>query len=119
MRIYRFDKTTGQIFEGGYFQPLYDPSTEGLFELTQDDLPHLDFRLQRIQNGILRAATQQEIDDYDSTKADLTAKQDIDQNRGLKAAVITSLWGRLNRQPTPAEINAERTRFINVYKQLG
>lgn len=49
---------------------------------------------------------------------DAEAKGSIDGMRAIKAAMITALWGRLNRQPTAAEIAAERTRFVNIYKAL-
>lgn len=52
------------------------------------------------------------------TIADQDAQLQVDA-KAIKAAVITSLWGRLNRQPTAAEISAERSRFIAIYKQLA
>jgi hypothetical protein len=59
---------------------------------------------------------------YDPTNdpafTDEQAQGDVD-NRAIKAAVLTSLWGRLGRQPTPAEIVAERTRYIQLWKALG
>jgi hypothetical protein len=59
-----------------------------------------------------------------TTVVDTTAQTDADaqasvDSRALKAAVLTSLWGRLGRQPTAAEISAERARFVGIYKSLG
>lgn len=118
MRLYRYDKATGVILEGGYFQPLYDPATQDLFPL-EGDGPHPDPRLFRVSAGALRQATAQEIADFDAAAADASAKTDFDGLRGVKAAVVTSLRGRLGRQPTAQEIAAERTVFIAIYKLLG
>ena len=54
----------------------------------------------------------------DTALVDEQAAQQVDGMKAIKAAVICALWGRLGRQPTGAEINAERTRFMNVYKAL-
>lgn len=54
----------------------------------------------------------------DTALVDELAAQQIDGLKAIKAAVICALWGRLGRQPTGAEINAERTRFLNIYKAL-
>lgn len=42
----------------------------------------------------------------------------IDDAKALRAAILTALWGRLGRQPTPAEVAAERSRFLNIYRTL-
>lgn len=54
---------------------------------------------------------------------DVAAQTDADaqslvDNKAIKAAVLTSLWGRLGRQPTAQEISAERTRYVAIYKSL-
>lgn len=54
----------------------------------------------------------------DTALPDEQAAEQIDNLKAIKAAVLCALWGRLGRQPTGAEINTERTRFLNVYKAL-
>lgn len=56
--------------------------------------------------------------DADTVARDERAAREFDAAKALKAAVLTSLWGRLGRQPTANEINAERTRFLTIYKAL-
>jgi hypothetical protein len=51
-------------------------------------------------------------------QADGDAQATID-SRAIKAAVLTSLWGRLGRQPLAAEVSAERARFVQIYKTLA
>ncbi len=78
----------------------------------------LDYRLQRYNGSALRGATTQEIADYDAAQLDERAVRAFDVDKAIKAAILTSLRGRLGRNPTQAEINAERAVFIAVYKTL-
>ena len=59
-----------------------------------------------------------EIAAFASARADADAAMQFDGTKMLKAVVIAALWGRLGRQPTPAEIATERTRILSVFKAL-
>lgn len=65
-----------------------------------------------------RPATAQEIADSETVKVDSTAVKVANSDLAIKATVITSLWGRLGKQPTNAEIDAELSRWRDVYKTL-
>ena len=119
MRYYAYDKASGEILSGGgYYQPEINNATQGLYTISDDTTPHPDPRLKRVDNlGQLRDATTAEITAYDNELEDASAAEIADK-LDIKAAVITSLWGRLNRQPTLAEINAEKNRYIQVHKLL-
>jgi hypothetical protein len=54
----------------------------------------------------------------DAVLATEDSERSFDGMKLLKAVAISALWGRLGRQPTPAEIGAERTRVLNVYRAL-
>lgn len=114
--VYR--KADSVFLRGGFYDPVFDAVLEGVVEFPETD-PHPDPRLNRF-DAVLgkRLATAPEIAAYDAAQLDDAARAQIDDLKGIKAAVICSLWGRLARQPTSAEIAAERTRFLNIYKAL-
>lgn len=114
--IYR--KVDSVFLRGGFYDPPFDALVEGLVEFPDAD-PHPDPRLNRFDPVVgKRLATADELLAYDAAIVAASATRDIDEQKAIKAAVICSLWGRLARQPTTAEISAERTRFINIYKAL-
>jgi hypothetical protein len=117
-RNYRFNLATGLIIEGGYFTPVCDPAVEGFVSLVDDSSAHPDPRTVRASVAGFRPATATEIAAFDAASADAQAQNDIDTEKKIRSAVITSLWGRLGRQPTAAEIQAERSRFVTVYKNI-
>lgn len=68
------------------------------------------------------AKTAQEISDAAAAQADAAAAQQFDGALMLKAKAISDLAWRLGKAPgalTAAEIAAERTRILNIYKTLG
>lgn len=112
-----FRKSNNQILRGGDHEQEYDSALEGAINVVEGTRPSP--RLHRHDGiGGLREATPQEVAAYDSAQNDAISAREIDDLKAIKAAVLCSLWGRLGRQPTGAEIAAERSRFIAIYKTL-
>lgn len=114
------DSVTGE-FVYGHPEP-YDPApglSPGQIRVVLDRAP--DVRTERysgVSSAPFRAATTGELAASDTARADAIAARDIDDMKAIRATVICSLWGRLNRQPTGPEIAAERTRWLTIYKNL-
>lgn len=109
------------FLRGGFYDPAYDSAHEGVVSF-QDADPHPDVETERYDatsSTKRRPATQAELDIATATRIDTEARKSIDEMRAIKTAILTSLWGRLGRQPTAVEIATERTRFVEIYKTLG
>jgi hypothetical protein len=113
------DVATNLFKRGGFCDVTPVDGTEALVVLPDETMPDVvNERYDVTSPTRRRQATSQEIAAASATALDASAISRIDSDKGIKAAVITSLWGRLGRQPTSAEITAERTRFIGIYKAL-
>jgi hypothetical protein len=110
---------TGQFTRGGFFDPAYDPATEGVAEF-EDAEPNPNPRLERFDATLgKRPATDTEIAAYDADQADRTARANLDQQKAIRATVIWALTRILGTTPTPAQIDTARTQWLNIFKSLG
>jgi len=105
-RMYSYDLESGQILDGGYYQPQYDPSTQGLFTLDDDDSPHPDRRSKRVTDGVLRDATPEELAAYDAAKFNADVAAAVGQNPLVAAVGLTLETRRIGRELTPEEQQA-------------
>jgi len=109
--IYR--QTDDQYLRGGFYEPDYDPATEGVDQFLDAD-PHPNPRTERHKaGGGKRAATAQEITEYDTSTLDTQAQVIYDGDKALKALVLwlAPLAGR-----TPQQAKNE---IIAIYKSLS
>ncbi len=106
MRFYSYDLASGQILDGGYYQPNYDPSTHGLLTLEDDETPHPDHRTKRITDGVLRDATPEEVQAYDTDKFNADVAAAVGQNPLVAAVGLTLETRRIGRELTPEEQQA-------------
>lgn len=114
-----YENATGRFLYGGFYEPTWDPMVETMVEFADADVPNIEReRYDPTSPTKRRQATTQERADVVATDLNDDARAAMDL-QSIKAAVISALWGRLGRQPTPAEIAAERTRYIDIYKALG
>lgn len=105
-----FERSTG-LFEGGTRWDDIPHDTGTHIQLTLADYP--DRRTQRWDGAMgVRAATGQEIADFDDAASTTAANTDIDTLRALKAVVI---WVAPLVGKTPAQARAE---IIDLYKTL-
>jgi len=103
MRFYTYDLASGQIVEGGYYQPNFDPSTHGLLTLEDDETPHPDHRLKRVTDGVLRDATAEELAAYDAAKFNADVAAAVGQNPLVAAVGLTLETRRIGRELTLEE----------------
>lgn len=103
MRTYAYDLSSGQIIDGGYYQPNYDPATQGLLTIEDDETPHPDHRLKRVTDGVLRDATPEEIASYDTAKFNADVAAAVGQNPLVAAVGLTLETRRIGREMTPEE----------------
>lgn len=103
MRVYSYDLSSGHIIDGGYYQPSYDPSTQGLLTLDDDETPHPDRRTKRVTDGVLRDATVEEIAAYDAAKFTADVAAAVGQNPLVAAVGLTLETRRIGREMTPEE----------------
>ena len=103
MRVYSYDLASGQLIEGGYYQPNYDPSTQGLLQLEDDETPHPDHRLKRVTDGVLRDATGDEVAAFDAAKFNADVAAAVGQNPLVAAVGLTLETRRIGRELTPEE----------------
>lgn len=109
--------TDGRLLAGGYYnirtEPQFNPALHGVAELsTAPPLEHTHY-----ENSETRPPSDAEKIAMASEDLDHAADNSMDV-KSVKAAVVTSLWGRLGRQPTQQEIAAEKARYLQVYKML-
>lgn len=118
MRAYSYDVASGQIIEGGYYQPNYDPSTQALLTLEDDEAPHPDHRLKRVEDGVLRDATAEELAAYDAAKFQADVAAAVGQNPLVAAVGLTLETRRIGRELTPEEQQALLGEVAMRYQAL-
>lgn len=112
--VYRL--ADGIFLRGCFCDHPFDSSVEGVVEFLDSDAP--DPRTQRFDSVKgKRAATAQELITFDDSQSDDRAKSEVD-GKTIKAALLAIYWQVLGTRPTPVQIQALRTKFITVYKEL-
>lgn len=106
--IYLID--TGEFLFGGPCElHVLDPQTQGLVVLSRNP----DIRGERYDgSGGIRAATQQELSDYDAIQTMKTEQRAFDSQRMLRALAIWTA-GKLNVQP-----NIAKQEILGIYRSL-
>jgi len=118
MRFYKYDIASGQILEGGYYQPEINPETQALVSLEDDDTPHPDHRTKRVQDGAIREATLEEIATYDTAKAAADLAAAVGQNPLIAAVGLTLETRRVGRELTPEEQQGLLTEVAARFRVL-
>lgn len=80
--VYR--KSDGQYLRGGFYEPEFDPATEGVDEFPDHD-PHPDLRLEKGPGRIKRSPS--EIAIYDAQRSDSEASATINTNKTLLGTI--------------------------------
>jgi hypothetical protein len=113
-----FDKTTSIFLYPTFAVADISTVTIGVVELGEVTPDTINERFDVTSPTLRRAATSAEITAASQAVVDATAQNDIDTDKKIRAAVLTSLRGRLGRNPTAAEIAAERAVFVAIYKNF-
>ncbi len=98
-----YTKSTGQFTRGGFYDPPYDPESEGVVEF-QDDDPNPDVRLDRFDpvRG-KRPATAQEIAAYDAAAFEAQSAAQLHSDPALTCGFLALHTHIIGRIPTEAE----------------
>jgi hypothetical protein len=79
-----YEQATGMFLCGGPFDPLYDPATQGLAALPDNPNPRLH-RYDATSPTLVRAATEQEVTDYESARLNEQIRGQFDGNKNVLA----------------------------------
>jgi hypothetical protein len=111
-------KADGRFLRGGYFEPDFDATTEGLVEFDEGNPDPIRERFDATSPTNRRPATAAEIAAVAAADAD--AALNVEASRlDIKTTVVWTLKRILGRNPTLAEINAAKTEWIAVRKAIS
>lgn len=118
-----YNRATGVFSRGGFYDPTYDPETEGIAEFPDAD-PAPDVRRDRYdsEHG-KRPATDEELTTYDVADYEEASLQAVTSNPLLTTAVLELMKLILGHEPTQEEqqamFNGMKARYPSIAGVVG
>jgi hypothetical protein len=112
-----YDKATGRFLYGGYYDPAFDPSVQGLAAFVDRHPDPTSERFDAASLTLRRPATVAEL----AADAAATLAGQADADVSVKRVVTTIAWllkRTLGRNPTGAEVQTAVAEWKHVYQAL-